>query len=97
MPKLYGFITGVKAAGAELALPYTAQRVHKIVRAEKVNTGNYPAAAAVAPATLTVVTGVPAAGQIQLFSPTSVKCGDALDAYDSLRLFLELEGEGLVP
>ena len=66
------FAPGAVAAGTTISLPPGTPPVRSILRAEDLDVGNYLATAAVAPVVLTVVTVAPEAGQVQLFTPTSI-------------------------
>jgi len=80
--------TGAVAANTSIALPAWAQGAAKILQAVKSHNED-AAAASTAAADLTVVTGVPAAGQIQLYDPNNVRFGDAMTVYDLILLALE--------
>lgn len=71
------FRPGAVAAGGNIALPAGAPPLDRILGAELIHTGDYPNAAQVPPVSLAVVSGAPAAGQIQLYDRRTVRLGDA--------------------
>jgi len=80
--------TGAVAANTSVALPAWAQGAAKILQAVKSHNED-AAGSSTAASDLTVVTGVPAAGQIQLYDPNNVRFGDAMTTYDMVFLALE--------
>ena len=85
------------AANVAITLPDGAVAT-KIITAQLVDTGDYPAAAAVAPVNLVVVVGVPVAGQIQLSSPSQVTLGNATnDGFQTVFVLIEELGDSPAP
>jgi len=80
--------TGAVAANTSIALPAWAQGAARILQAVR-SKNEDAAAASTAASDLAVVTGVPAAGQIQLYDPNNVRCGDAMTTFDIIFLALE--------
>jgi len=93
MSKMIEFLPGTKSANTNIDLPSGAPKVASILRAEDIDTGAYTAAADVAPATLTVVTTTPGAGQIQLIDENTIQLGDATTGNTSIRLLVVEIGE----
>lgn len=89
----YTLIPGAVAAGTPIDLPSDAPRFHRLSRALDLDMGNYPAAAAVNPVQLAVVSNAPAAGQIQLSGPRQIVLGDDATANTVIQLFGEAYGE----
>jgi len=85
------FTTSI-SAGTEIDLsPYFTGEIRRIAKAIL-----FTGSDATSPASateLTVVTGTPSSGQIQLVSSTSIKLGDAVDTKNILVLVVELWGE----
>lgn len=80
------------AAAASITLP-DGEAADAILEASIIDSGNYTDAATVAPIKLAVVSAAPAAGQIQLTSPSTVVCGTALnDGYQTLVLRIRRMG-----
>lgn len=80
----YIFIPGAIAAGADCPLPASAPDFLSLSSVYVADHGRYTNATDVTPAAKTIVTGTPAAGQVQLKNPRTLVFGDALLASNSV-------------
>lgn len=88
------FGPGAVAAGTAISLPSGTPPLQEIVSAQMVTMSDGTVAGAVAD--LAVVTAAPAAGEIQLSSPTQVVLGDATTTASILIIHAVAYGEQLL-
>lgn len=81
------FSTGAAVtANTNVNLPTGAPKLSSLEKVFTYETGDFDAAADSAPSEKTVVTGVPAAGEVRLVDEDTVEFGDALTAFDHIEL-----------
>lgn len=78
------FIPGAVAAGADCNLPAGAPKFQSLISVYVVDHGTYSSATDVPPVEKAIVTGTPAAGEVQLKDPDTLVFGDALLASNSV-------------
>lgn len=78
------FIPGAVTAGADCNLPAGAPKFQSLISVYVVDHGRYTNATDVTPVAKTVVTGTPAAGEVQLKDQDTLVFGDALLASNSV-------------
>ncbi len=89
----YAWVPGDTVANTSISLPADAPSFHELTRVEVQNGGQYTQPADIAVRTPTIVTETPAAGEVQLVDSRTIEFGDAIDAFDEVRLYGIAYGE----